>query len=365
MPLPTTPHGRTSRKKRVLNALLDGILSKRYPPGSQLEPIKVLARRFDTSVFTVQQALNVLEEKGYITKYHGSGTYVNERPDELTMADAVVLCMEVTAHVYGDLSAMLMGDLHTRGRAVVTVDTGHDQKNTMLRRAVYSEARTFVIHGSKYFPFGELVMRPFLNKTLIGVLDWETRFQFDRVHMILVDHDAGGRLVARYLREAGHRTAAVIGPEDMLAGMKADRPQLGRHSGGFAQEWEALGGRIITMRSRTIGLDVALDEDALIEAVSGPNGATAIFGLRDVEAWHAQCIITRRRPDLLGRLGLIGYGDTPYSRIAHPPIATVSWNLRAVADATSILLERLRTDPTIESVQQIIQPEIIVPGARS
>jgi DNA-binding FadR family transcriptional regulator len=74
----------------VINVLVDGIVSGRYPSGSLLPPEPELCRSFDVSRAVVREALKMLEEKGLARARQGHGTTVTA-PDEWNLLDPIVL----------------------------------------------------------------------------------------------------------------------------------------------------------------------------------------------------------------------------------------------------------------------------------
>lgn len=74
----------------VVNVLVDGIVSGRYPAGSLLPPEPVLCQSFDVSRSVVREALKALEEKGLVRARQGHGTTVSS-PDEWNLLDPMVL----------------------------------------------------------------------------------------------------------------------------------------------------------------------------------------------------------------------------------------------------------------------------------
>jgi DNA-binding FadR family transcriptional regulator len=80
----------------VINVLVDGIVSGRYPSGSLLPPEPVLCRSFDVSRAVVREALKMLEEKGLARARQGHGTTVTPA-DEWNLLDPVVLDATIRA----------------------------------------------------------------------------------------------------------------------------------------------------------------------------------------------------------------------------------------------------------------------------
>lgn len=89
--------GRPARLSVVLvNVLVDGIVSGRYPPGGLLPPEPVLCQSFDVSRTVVREAVTLLEEKGLARARQGQGTTITS-PDEWNLLDPVVLEASIRA----------------------------------------------------------------------------------------------------------------------------------------------------------------------------------------------------------------------------------------------------------------------------
>jgi len=80
----------------VVGALVDEIVSGRYPSGTLLPPEPVLCQSFDVSRSVVREAMKVLEEKGLARARQGHGTTVTP-PDEWNMLDPAVLDAAIRA----------------------------------------------------------------------------------------------------------------------------------------------------------------------------------------------------------------------------------------------------------------------------
>jgi DNA-binding FadR family transcriptional regulator len=80
----------------VVDALVEGIASGRYPPGTLLPPEPVLCQSFDVSRSVVREAVKVLEEKGLAHVRQGHGTTINP-PDEWNLLDPAVLDATIRA----------------------------------------------------------------------------------------------------------------------------------------------------------------------------------------------------------------------------------------------------------------------------
>ncbi|MFG2196872.1 GntR family transcriptional regulator [Streptomyces sp. NPDC048639] len=66
--------------ERVRDELLHELTTGKLKPGDKLPNEDTLADRFDVSRATVRDAVRVLVEGGYVSRVHGSGTYVTRVP---------------------------------------------------------------------------------------------------------------------------------------------------------------------------------------------------------------------------------------------------------------------------------------------
>jgi DNA-binding FadR family transcriptional regulator len=80
----------------VVDALVEGIVSGRYPSGTLLPPEPVLCQSFDVSRSVVREAMKVLEEKGLARARQGHGTTISP-PDEWNLLDPAVLAAAIRA----------------------------------------------------------------------------------------------------------------------------------------------------------------------------------------------------------------------------------------------------------------------------
>ena len=71
--------GKSLLADRLRDELLEEMTSTQLPPGTKLPTEGELVKRFGVSRATVREAVTSLVEAGYVTRRHGSGSYVAER----------------------------------------------------------------------------------------------------------------------------------------------------------------------------------------------------------------------------------------------------------------------------------------------
>ena len=67
-----------AKYQQLCNRLRDDICAGTYSRGDKLPTCRELTITFDTSYMTVNNALRLLEDDGYIKRMHGKGIFVTE-----------------------------------------------------------------------------------------------------------------------------------------------------------------------------------------------------------------------------------------------------------------------------------------------
>lgn len=335
--------GREGKRSRVYGELAAYIQSTDRKPGQPLASVRRLAELFGTSVHTIHMALKDLERDGYVRTRQGLGTFLVSRHRPLTMADAVAVSVGV-GHVWSDLLAILMEKLAARERVATVMnleDKGLDEG--MARRLAHSEARTFIVVGGRHFPFRLFEQPAFREKTVISLTEWVSDLRWPGLFRVLSDVESAGREVARRLWGGGHRKVLIAGTPTQVPHLVIPYPNEPMHGHGFWAEWSRLGGQysVIASRTRDDGL-VEVDEDAIERLFTSSEAPSAVFGLRDCEAWLVQDALLRRLPARTPETEIVGFGDTPWSAAGHPAFSTLSYDLPALCDEAMRILDALQ-----------------------
>ena len=358
-----------SIKARVHASLRRDITSGELSAGDQLPPMRRLAERFDTSICTIHNAVELLEEEGYLERRHGVGTFVADTTPDFSLLNTVALCMRFHAHLFGPLASELTSHLLQHHSTPMIVDMADEDSRRMMRSMARANVRFFIVHGNIHFPFDLLENSFFDDKWIVSVLRW---YGPERPNLlrVLSDMEAGGRKAARHLWERGHRRAVVVGTGNCFYGIRQQRSPDGNRvplgqAAGFVDEWEKLGGTWETLRSRVNkeGEDVFvwLDKEEFTDVFDrGSEPPTAVFGFRDVEGARVQQGLRRWCPGLAEDVDIVGYFDTPWSRAMDPPLSTISLRLNRVAERVAELVEAVLEGRDIDNPTRIVEPKLIV-----
>ena|SRR5438067_2876895 len=75
-----SPRKRPSLVEQVRESLLRELATGKLEPGAKLANESELAERFAVGRSTIREAVRALVDAGYLTRRHGSGTYVSSSP---------------------------------------------------------------------------------------------------------------------------------------------------------------------------------------------------------------------------------------------------------------------------------------------
>ena len=365
---------KTSMKQYICDTLTERIVAGELATGSRLPSIRELADEFGTSISPVHQALQVLEEQGFVSKKKGAGTFVADPTAPFTLAESVAVSVgPASAHVWGDLDRILAQRLHENGQIPLVVSPRTEAGRKRLVGLARSDVRVFIVHGARGCPFQLLSSAPFRDKWVIGLVTWGGR-ERESLLRVLSDYDEGARRVARHLREKGHHRVLVINteqercpsPSDIASYEKGDdfdRPEV--KTLAFLDEWRSLGGT--WEQTAPTGWQERMaqfDEQRLMTHFQSSAPCTAVFGTMDTLTFGVQTVLRRREPSLAKNTEFTGYYNTPWSEAGHPPFTSVTLRLDELANRACRLIDRVLSGERIERRRQIVPPRLIERGGQ-
>lgn len=356
-----------SQQQQIYERLYKDIVSGRRQENHRLPSVKKLAETFSTSSFTVQNALNKLAQQGYIIRKHGAGNYVAGSYRQFTIIDTVAICIESHGHVFGDLSRYLV-ELLCRGKKLPTIiDTSVSDKTEILKQMSFSDARFYLIHGIKHFPFEVLNLPSFKNKNLISLFEWASENNDISPYRIDLDWELGGEMIAKHLTDSGCANVLLItsyGENKWVLDEKLSFEEKFRLNPGiasFAKAWKNTGGKLQIIETFPLGeKGVKINLNEFTSIFKQKDIPTAIVGSRDVDAREGQKVLYNKFPELIKHTKIIGYGNTPWSNYADPQMTTIDMNIKEIAANAVKLIEEIENSGRVESKIIKIKPKLII-----
>ena len=140
---------------------------------------------------------------------------------------------------------------------------------------------------------------------------------------IVYDNDFGVRDGLVRLAELGHRHIAVLSPNDVRT---PDRP-----AEDVARQVSRELGIRVSLHTSLYDLDSA--SAVAREVLDAPDAPTAFFGLADSMAWGVYAAAANLGLTIPDDVSVIGYDDTPVSRLLRPALTTYRWPMDELVEA--------------------------------
>jgi DNA-binding LacI/PurR family transcriptional regulator len=174
-----------------------------------------------------------------------------------------------------------------------------------------------------------------------------------KVDVVRAADDEGVALAVDHLVGLGHRHITYVD------GGRGVIPALRRRGYEHAMRAHGLGDRIRVVR----GGDTEEAGVAAARAALGPDPApTAVLTFNDRAAMGLLDALVRARVDVPATVSVVGYDDSPFARLAHVDLTTVSQNtLELTEHAVTAVIERLDGGRT-EHREVVVRPELVVRG---
>jgi LacI family transcriptional regulator len=244
---------------------------------------------------------------------------------------------------------------------VIGTEMKDEDHERLIKRVAHSEARTFIVQASSDFPFEVFEYPAFRNKAVIGIVEWAGDLVWPGLSRVLHDSASGGRLVAEHLWELGHRHVLCVDSPYGHGHFEECPPYYWAGGHAFVCDWTARGGRWQAVTNTAPDRTSVVLGDDLVACFSGADAPTAVFGVRDWEAWLAQRTIRERLPDLDGRIAIVGYGGTPWSEAGSPPFTSVSYELEQIAAEALKVVDAIRAGQDVPAEGLVkVAPKLIV-----
>ena len=170
---------------------------------------------------------------------------------------------------------------------------------------------------------------------------------------IRVDNEVGGYLATKYLLEMGHRriahltgTATYIDTQVRLRGFK----QALQEAGARFEDCEIIHGDYFE----------EFGYGATKQLLNQKKDFTAIFAGDDDIAAGAIAALKEAGIDVPGEISIVGFDDNFHARHMHPKLTTVRQPIVDVGQLAGDLLNKLLNGESIEAINRVLKPELII-----
>lgn len=340
---------------QVANTLRQRILDGIWHDGDAIPSEKVLCAEFDIARGTLRQALQLLEQEGYLWREQGRGSFVRLADRLPVDIQSRHLAFVVPYIRDSSVSTILVGFQQVAQQAGFSVVFNHVNNDLHQQQDVL---QTLVQQGVM-----GIALYPVDSETVIGI-DKLVRSNYPIVLVdrylkslstdyVMSDHFGGALRGVHYLVNQGHRRVGFV--TWLSPAVSMDHRLLGY---------------VTALRERGIDADEGLicrvegyptvNHASLIAYLSSPERPTAVFAANDqiaIALYRAAAKVGLRIPE---DLSVIGFDNLDLSHHLDPPLTTVAQQFLMIGrQAADMLLRRIRGE-AVPLQQTTISPELII-----
>ena len=332
---------------QVANIIRQHILSGSWRDGDSIPPEKTLCADFNIARGTLRQALQILENEGYLWREQGRGTFIRSAAGFAEETNGPHQAFVVPYIRDSSVSTILVGFQQIAEEAGYSVIFNHVNNSLRQQQDVLQKLIKQGVSGIALYP---------VDSESFGVINQIVRTRFPLVlvdrylrrlttDFVMSDHFGGALRGVHFLLDQGHERVGFI--SWLSPAISMDHRLL-----GYTQ----------ALRERGIALDESLlgrvegyptvNHTPLIDYLRSPQRPSAVFAANDqiaIALYRAAAAVGLRIPD---DLSVMGFDNLDISSHLDPPLTTVAQPFLQIGRrAAELLFERIRGES--HTLQQI------------
>ena len=292
---------------------------------------KALKNMRGVSSATRSEIMRVAEQEGYIVNAAASGLRSGQ---SRTVA---IIITDVANPLFAILIKLCIAALEQEGYQAIVMAT--EENAEQEARAVVAAIRQNV-DGVLLCPTQKsdegvtLLRRNKIPFVLVG-----RRFQEDGdMDYVVCDDRRGGYLAGQHLTGLGHRNALIVVPNDNIS---SAQERLEGFSQAFAEAGLGLDARWI-LRSEATGQGIG---QRVLRELRTREGCTAIFSFSDYISWEIIYALNAAGLRVPEDISIVSFDNVQSRLFFPPPLTTVHYPKKAVAEESVALLLKRIADP--------------------
>lgn len=343
--------------EEVALLLMDAIADGKFSLGQQLPTENELAGEYGVTRRTLRKALDIVEDKGIISREKGRGTFVTQ-PDSSVQekTHSLLFIGDYQAHLYKDIYCEITAECQHQQFSVVPFkpDIPLDDAERFKRlKELTAQADQIICCGPAFECVDSYNYKP---SPVRIIHDQHVKHPG---YYVKLDVQQALEVATGHLIDLGHKKIAFIGaaPDHSFDGIREFLPPV--------PYLTSYSGYRLAMEKADLELGPSLafyGDMQTAERLSKPflekylNEITAIVcetDFRAVGVFHTLQTLGAKVPD---DISIIGIGNTPWSEAVSPAMTTVSFNEKEVARLAVTLCKQTPPD---EPVCFSVLPKII------
>lgn len=349
----------------IIEQLSREIANGHYKPGQKFPSEAALVKRFGVSRITAGRALRELQQRGFVDRVAGSGTYVRDAARRLrenllfgliipNLGETEIfepICRGIAASPDANGHALLWG--HADARTAAKEEQAIQLCQQSISRGV-SGVFFAPLELSEHSDEVNRWVTKMLKKAGIPIVLLDRRPEEDlgggarhRCDLVGIDNHRAGFLAAEHLLRHGARRVGFVGYEHQATTVKAR----------LAGYKEALSAAALEIKSGHIFF---VPSGERIELPSRAWKCDAFVCANDRVAGHLMHTLLERRVSIPQNVRLVGIDDVNYASLLPVPLTTVHQPCREIGEtALRVMLERLER-PQMPARDILLDCELVV-----
>jgi GntR family transcriptional regulator of arabinose operon len=350
------------RHRAIYEALLAEIQTGLYKPGERLPSEAALCERFQASRITVAKAFQTLQRESLVTRRPGSGTYVQQPPQQEPALQFGLLIPDLgTTEIFEPICQGLMRSPAAKSHSLTWGhSSGYDEDTEraaerLCRQYIAQKVDGVFFAPTEYSPTKDEAnqrIAALLEKASIAVvlLDrcierYPDRSNFD---LVGIDNHRAGFTVTRHLLQAGATRIAFAMRRNSAATVEARI--AGARAALFAHDPAA-----------TLSILTGDFEDlAYVREMLHHYQPDGIVCANDVTAARLMKTLVALGVNIPGEIKMVGIDDVSYAKFLPVPLTTIRQDCAEIgAAAMATMLDRLR-NPSQPVRDILVRTELII-----
>lgn len=351
-----------SKKDSIVRTLVDEIVSGKYDPLGLFPSEHQLVIRFKSSRTTVRSAVQVLEEKGFVYRRQGAGTFVYGLHQRGRIRIGTLFSGGRYSEIFPRIEREIVRAAQVDGLEVVCADASMINYDSVGRKAV-ELARNLVkkdVKGVVFQPVEFSADRSRANAEILDVFaqakvpvvlvdcDAELPSGWSNLDLVSLDNFAAGRDLAMHLRER-----------------RVQRVSFVARSGCADSVWQRLSG--VSSIFGVESVDCLFVPDCsnvagLCDALSSLSKLDAVVCQNDVAAVNVAKALGRKGMQIPRDVMLAGFDDVSLASAMKPGLTTVRQPYEQIARIAYLRLRERMSGSTDPVVATALHGTLVVRG---
>ncbi len=340
---------------QVASLLKERIRSGIWSEGTTLPSEKELCAEFDVARGTIRQALQTLENEGYLLREQGRGTFVHMTEFNNSALRSRRLAFVVPYVRDSSIPTILVGFQQVAEEAGFSVIFNHVNNDQAQQQRVILKLIDEHVAGIALYPVNSenISLVEKLNNTGFPIVLIDRYLRGLSTDYVMTDHFDGAIRGTHYLFNLGHRRVGFVTWSPPAVSME--------HR--FLGYRQALNERGVTLDERLLcnveGYPV-IDLSPLQKYLSGPDRPTAVVAANDQIAIGLYRAASSLSLNIPRDLSVIGFDNLDVTAHLDPPLTTLAQPFLSIGQvAANILLRRIKGEHGYFE-QVTLRPELIV-----